>query len=181
MTHGLARALFAIAAVAAAGAILVAATFALTPKPVPGVDEGRVALVRFDALRADVPLRLTVAGLSILAPAPALGGSARNRTADLPLYVLRRADTVRAFIGFDPRTGCRLEDWGREKQAEARWTGVPPSLARDVCHGTIYDMDGRPIAGPGPYYLDELVLGVRLGIVYADATKVVPRRIAYAR
>lgn len=181
MTHGLARSFFATTAVATACAILVALTLALTPKPVPGVEEGRVALTRFDALAVDVPVPLTVPGLSVLAPPPALGGSARNRTADLPLYLVRRADTVRAFIGFDPRTGCRLEYWGPEKQAEAHWVGVPPSLAHDVCHGTIYDIDGRPIAGPGPYYLDELVINVGRGIVFADATKRVPRRVAYTR
>jgi hypothetical protein len=44
----------------------------------------------------------------------------------------------------------------------------------DVCHGSLYDVEGQHIGGPSPWGLDELVLSVRGGIVYADRRKVLP-------
>jgi Rieske Fe-S protein len=43
-----------------------------------------------------------------------------------------------------------------------------------MCHGSIYDFDGEHIGGPSPWSLDELILTVRDGRVYARTDEVIP-------
>lgn len=81
-----------------------------------------------------------------------LGG---GRAPSPVLYVVRDNDgSIRAFIGVDPRNGCEL-----------RWL---PSYGQfeDRCHASIYDRDGRHIAGPGPWDLNEAVIDIRNGAIY---------------
>jgi Rieske Fe-S protein len=92
------------------------------------------------------------------------GVARASKTAGLPVYVTRSADEVHAFIGVDPRNGCALE-----------YLQSGPVL-HDVCHGSIYDLKGQRVGGPSPFSLDELVITIHNGLIYADATKVIPGR-----
>jgi hypothetical protein len=90
----------------------------------------------------------------------------------MPVFVVRDADDgVRAFLGVDPRTGCELEANSVAGFADAR-------AFVDVCHGTAYDLSGRPTSGPGAWFLDQLVLHVREGIIYAETRDVVAGPLA---
>jgi hypothetical protein len=176
-----ARLFFALAAVAAAGVIVLAVAFALGPnaRPGPGADE--VALVRVEDLRLNEVTHLTVkelSGLDRLANSERERGhmtlwGPRSRPAGMPVFLVRADNGVRAFLGVDPRTGCELEDriHGRAVVGDA-------FAFVDVCHGTGYDMSGRPTRGPGMWFLDELVLHIRSGIVYAAPHEVIAGGVA---
>jgi Rieske Fe-S protein len=47
-------------------------------------------------------------------------------------------------------------------------------MLHDVCHGSIYDFAGQHVGGPSPWSLDELVLTVKGGRVYARTDAVIP-------
>jgi nitrite reductase/ring-hydroxylating ferredoxin subunit len=169
-----ARLFFVSSATAAAGAILLAVVFALGPTTAPSPRTEEIALVRLETLRPNTVVRLTVkelAGLDALANAErerahqSLWGP-RSRPAGMPVFVVRVGDGVHAFLGVDPRTGCELDDKTGERGA------TPAAAFVDRCHGTAYDLTGRPTRGPGLWFLDELVLQVRGGVVYA-----VPHRV----
>jgi hypothetical protein len=58
-------------------------------------------------------------------------------------------------------------------------SGLDEAVAfMDSCHGTVYDLRGRPTSGPGMWFLDELVLHVRSGVVYAERHKVIAGGVA---
>jgi Rieske Fe-S protein len=49
-------------------------------------------------------------------------------------------------------------------------------MLHDTCHGSIYNFAGERIGGPSPWTLDELVVTVRDGRVYASTSAVIPGR-----
>ncbi len=81
----------------------------------------------------------------------------------VPLLLVRdSADTIRAFIGEDPRNGCVLVS--------------RTDLLRgfyDPCHGSIYDRKGRVVGGPSPWDLNEWAVEVRDGKVFVDPSKII--------
>jgi len=176
----MARVFFALSALAAAGVIAVAIGHAVGPTARPGSDVGEVGLLRLEALRANEVVHLTVkelSGLDRLANAARQRGhmtlwGPRSRSAGMPIFLVRGSDGVRAFLGVDPRTGCELSD-GTVGSA----VGTPAAFV-DVCHGTTYDLGGRPTRGPGIWSLDELVLHVRHGVVYAEPHRVIAAVVA---
>jgi hypothetical protein len=161
--------------------MVVAVAVTLGPTRPPGKSADDVGLIRLEALRTDQVTRLVLkefSGLDRLANAERERGhmtlwGPRARPAGMPVLVVRgRADDVHAFLGVDPRTGCELED-------KAHGSGAVGAVAfQDVCHGTSYDVSGRPTSGPGMWFLDELVLQVRAGIVYAERHKVIAGGVA---
>lgn len=180
MSRRLARFFFVSAATVAAGAIFVAVASVLGPATPPGQSSDDIALVHLDALQPNVVVRLTVkelSGLDRLANAEREREhrtlwTPRSRPQGMPVLVVGGHDRVRAFLGVDPRTGCALED-------KTGGRGVIDEVAFvDVCHGTAYDLSGRPTRGPGMWLLDELVLHVRAGIVYAEQHKVIAGGVA---
>jgi nitrite reductase/ring-hydroxylating ferredoxin subunit len=175
-----ARLFFALSATAAASVIVVAVAFALGPSAQPGQSVDEIALVRVERLRPNEVVRLNVkelSGLDRLANAErekahmALWGP-RSRPDGMPIFLVSARDGVHAFLGVDPRTGCDLEDKTGGGAAVDQDTFV------DVCHGTVYDLSGRPTRGPGLWFLDELVLYVRAGVVYAEPHSVVAGGLA---
>jgi len=175
-----ARLFFVVSALAAVSVTAVAVAFMLGPTPLPGqLDE--IGLVRVETLGPNKIVRLTVkelSGLDRIANAERERGhmslwGPRSRPAGMPIFVVRRGDdTVQAFLGVDPRTGCELED-------RTYGSGAADANAfMDTCHGTAYDLGGRPTSGPGMWFLDKLVLHVRSGIVYAERHNVVAGRVA---
>jgi hypothetical protein len=96
-------------------------------------------------------------------------GARTPREGDLAVYVVKTDGAVRAFIGLDPRNGCDL------KLETAGVALADSAIAfHDVCHGSIYNIEGRILGGPTPWNLDELVISVRDGVVYADRRNVIP-------
>jgi hypothetical protein len=152
----------------------------LGPSAQPGgTDE--IGLVRLEILRPNEVVRLTVkelSGLDRLANAERERGhmtlwGPRSRPAGMPIFLVRaEGDGVHAFLGVDPRTGCELEDKTGGSGSDSANAFV------DTCHGTAYDRAGRPRSGPGMWSLDELVLRVRDGIVYALPHKVIAGGVA---
>jgi nitrite reductase/ring-hydroxylating ferredoxin subunit len=165
--------------VATLAVIIVAVAFALGPQTPPNRPPGEIALVGLGTLGSSRVVRVTVkelVGLDGLADAERRGRGQltitppRTHPQGMPVFVVRAHDGVRAFLGVDPRTGCALEN------KSARFSDAVAFV--DVCHGTGYDLDGRPTRGPGMWSLDELVLQVRAGVVYAVVGKVVAGGVA---
>jgi hypothetical protein len=180
MSRRLARLFFISSATALASALLVAVAFTLGPQTLPGRSPDEVALIRLEALQSNVVVRLEVkelSGLDRLANAErerkhmTLWGP-RSRPQGMPVFLINLGDGVRAFLGVDPRTGCELED----KTGGHRFIDAVAFI--DVCHGTAYDLSGRPTRGPGMWFLDELVLHVRAGVVYAETRHIVAGGVA---
>lgn len=181
MSRQAARVFFGMS-VALAGTILVAAaTLTLGSSARPDLDADELALVKTDAVRADHPLKIdapVLSGLDRLANARREGRERslwgpRSRPQGMPIFVVRSADGIRAFLGVDPRTGCAL-------LARTVDAGSVDAVAfQDTCHGTTYDVSGRPKGGPGAWSLDELVLHVRGGVVYAETHTVIAGALAY--
>jgi Rieske Fe-S protein len=175
-----ARLFFVVSALAAVSVTAVAVVFMLGPTPLPGqLDE--IGLDRLETLGPNKIVRLTVkelSGLDRIANAERERGhmslwGPRSRPAGMPIFVVRRGDdAVQAFLGVDPRTGCELED-------RTYGSGAADANAfMDTCHGTAYDLGGRPTSGPGVWFLDKLVLHVRSGIVYAERHNVIAGGVA---
>jgi Rieske Fe-S protein len=173
-----ARILFATSAAAALGMAVVAVAFALGPQSPPRLSPDEIALVGLEELGSKTVVHLTVkelVGLDRLADAERRAGGwstlapPRTHPQGMPVFVVR-LDRVRAFLGVDPRTGCALEN------KSARFSDAVAFV--DVCHGTAYDLDGRPTRGPGMWLLDELVLQIRDGVVYAQTRRVVAGGVA---
>ncbi|HYK96784.1 MAG TPA: hypothetical protein VEU77_00180 [Candidatus Acidoferrales bacterium] len=169
------RAMFAVA-VLLASAFAVAATVAML-SPRQATRPAAIALSSLAALPDGTPVRVTSSFLSGLDLKAARArqtdfGKPRGVVKELPVFLVRHGDEVRAFIGVDPRSGCDI------KYFTARalpWGSFPPMLY-DVCHGSNYDFFGQKTGGPTPWNLDELVLTIRDGVVYADTTHVIPGR-----
>ena len=174
-----ARLVFAVSGATAATVMLIAVVFVLGPTTKPDQSD-EVGLVRLETLRPNQVVRVSVkelVGLDRVANAERERGhmtlwGPRSRPAGMPVFVVRGTDDgVHAFLGVDPRTGCELEDKTVSGVADAR-------AFVDVCHGTAYDLSGRPTSGPGMWFLDELVLHVRGGVVYAEAHNVIAGGVA---
>jgi hypothetical protein len=98
------------------------------------------------------------------------GAQRLNTVKALPVYLVRDGDDVRGFIGVDPRNRCEIE----LLPARTLPWGSFPTMLHDVCHGSIYDFAGQHVGGPSPWSLDELVLTVKGGRVYARTDAVIP-------
>lgn len=159
--------------VVAAPVVFVAMTFALLRPP------GRTdtAIASMSALSA-TPTFLVLkdlAGLDALAydrraqqGLPVMGRASIGP--DLPVWILRIGDNVRAFIARDPRSGCPLRLFTPPSTELSAAPGV--AVFYDGCHGSLYDDRGRPVGGPSPYYLDQLVLTIKDNAVYASSSDV---------
>jgi len=103
----------------------------------------------------------------------AMGCPASTPVRMVPVFVVRdSADTIRAFIGEDPRDGCAIE-WRPEFQA-----GVFRGLFHDVCHGSLYNRQGQVVGGPSPWDLNEWTVEVRDGKVFIDPSKIITGPLA---
>jgi hypothetical protein len=164
--------------VALAAALSVAVVAAvLTTQQI--VRQPSVPIASLASLPQGTPVRVTsteLVGLDIKAARLRGGGwngAQRLNTAKaLPVYLVRDGDDVRGFIGVDPRNRCEIELLTTRTQ---QW-GSFPAMLHDVCHGSIYNFAGEHIGGPSPWSLDELVVTVRDGRVYASTSAVIPGR-----
>jgi nitrite reductase/ring-hydroxylating ferredoxin subunit len=95
---------------------------------------------------------------------PTLGCSPSTPVQMVPLFLVRdSADAIRAFIGEDPRNGCRL-----------LWrTDVQGGVFYDPCHGSLYNRQGRVVGGPSPWDLNAWAVEVKGGKVFVDPTKII--------
>ena len=183
--HRGARVSFVASAALAIAVLGTSAFAALTPKPVPIGDPARIAIAKLSTLKEREPQYVLASGLNRLkaearkirstaGPYPPMS-AAVTLEGDLGLYLVRYDGIVRAFIAADPRNGCRLNvDHPGMRLADG-------GLAfHDVCHGSLYDVNGEHIGGPSPWNLDELLVSVRDGIVYVDRKVVIAgRRVLY--
>ena len=179
MTRSLLRRGFGLVLALGVGLFVVMAFAALTPKPVPILDARDEAVAKIAEIDGE-PVFVAAPDLTGLAHKAwdlrAAAGPGRPMGApkitQLPIYLVRDGDGVRAFIGIDPRNGCRLAlDHIRTSPNSALVT-----IFHDVCHGSLYDLSGAHIGGPSPWALDELVASVRQGVVYIDRKSVIPGR-----
>lgn len=151
-------------ALAVAAALFLAVAAGLTAlRPLGPAEE--VALVRAEAV-TDTPLLIERADLE------GLSGIARTKrgppgtnpasVAARGVYVVRDdVGEIRVFVARDPRNGCELE-----------WTEWFGWKFHDVCHGSLYDRNGEPVGGPGPWSLDEAIVTIRGGVVYVSTRDV---------
>lgn len=81
----------------------------------------------------------------------------------VPLFLVRdSADAIRAFIGQDPRNGCKL-----------LWrTDVQGGVFYDPCHGSLYNRQGRVVGGPSPWNLNAWAVEVIDGKVVVDPSRI---------
>ena len=70
-----------------------------------------------------------------------------------PVLVIRTADEVRAFSAICSHLQCVVAYSSERKQIEC------------PCHGGVYAIDGRNLAGPPPRPLDELTVTIDEGFV----------------
>jgi nitrite reductase/ring-hydroxylating ferredoxin subunit len=95
---------------------------------------------------------------------PTMGCPLSTPVRMVPLLLVRdSADTIRAFIGEDPRNGCVL----------VSRTDLLHGVFYDPCHGSIYDRQGRVVGGPSPWDLNEWAVEVRDGKVFVDPSKII--------
>ena len=98
------------------------------------------------------------------AAGPTMGCPRSTPVRTVPVLLVRdSADTIRAFIGEDPRNGCALE-WRPEVQG---------GVFHDVCHGSLYDRQGHVAGGPSPWNLNEWAVDLRDGKVFVDPSKII--------
>ena len=134
-----------------------------------------VAIASLNALPQGTPVRVSstfLSGLDLKAARirNTSFGKPRGSVKDLPVFLVRDGDEVRGFIGIDPRDGCDIDIIRQETSS----FGSFQVLFRDVCHGSLYDFSGRRAGGPSPWSMDEVVITVRGGKVYAATDKVIP-------
>lgn len=172
--------------------LAMASLVALLPKPVGITGAHDIAIGNLDALPDGVPHEIVVPelrGLDVVArqlrrsalgttPGVPVMGTRATREGDLHVFLVRDDGNVRGFIGLDPRNSCPLDVMKVTKDSR-----VPPSITvfHDVCHGSLYDVNGNHYGGPSPWTLDQLVLSVRNGVVYADLHDVIAGRYIYPR
>jgi hypothetical protein len=178
--RGAARVTFVAALVLGVAVLCAAAFAALTPKPVAITPEHEVAIAKLANLTDRAPQAFVVPELKGLdnharvlrnrGPYQAMGGRT-PRAGDLEVFLVKIDDQVRGFIALDPRNSCRL-------LIETPGAKPDGTLAfHDSCHGSLYDVNGERIGGPSPWALDQLVVSVRDGRVYAETNKVLPGRL----
>jgi Rieske Fe-S protein len=172
------RLVFLAGSALAAVALVTAIAFVLTPHAVAPAVEHQVELAQLDQLQDDHPVMVTrsvLLGLEREARRLRHGGwlspqSLASRAAGLPVWVVRHGALVDAFIALDPRTGCDLE-----VRTVPQGTYQPSVVAfHDVCHGSLYRLDGQHFGGPSPWTLDRLVVRIERGAVYAEVGQVIP-------
>jgi Rieske Fe-S protein len=154
--------------------VFAAVTFILL-RP-PGRSDSAIATVNALSATPTFLVLRDLAGLDALAHSrreqqgiPVMGRASIGP--DLPVWIFRVGDDVRAFIARDPRNGCPLELYPAGPSMQH--TAVAGfALFHDTCHGSLYDDRGRPVGGPSPFYLDQLLLTIKDGAVYASATDV---------
>ena len=176
MTRHVARVVLAVGIILTS--VLATAVFVavLSPRtPGEAARPASVALASFDSLPQGVPVRVTsafLAGLDLKAARmrDTNFGKPRGAVKALPVFLVRDGEEVRGFIGIDPRNGCDIE----LLPARTLPWGSFPTMLHDVCHGSIYNFFGQRIGGPSPWSLDEVVITVRGGKVYAATDKVIP-------
>ncbi len=178
MTRATGRAILATGAALAAAMSLVVVTAVLTPHQQRETIVAIVPIAKFDTLPQGTPVRVTssaLVGLDLKAQRLRSTGSfgrPRGTVDPLPVFLVRDGDDVRAFIGIDPRNGCDVQLFAARSLP---WGSFPP-MFEDMCHGSIYNFSGERIGGPSPWTLDELVVTIRDGRVYASTSAVIPGR-----
>jgi len=175
VTRSAGRAVVATGVALAAALSLGVVAAVLTPQQM--VRPPSVPIASLASLPQGTPVRVTsteLAGLDLKAERLRSWSFGRPRgTANaLPVFLVRDGEHVRAFIGVDPRNGCAIEFL----TARTLPWGSFPSMLHDTCHGSIYNFAGERIGGPSPWTLDELVVTVRDGRVYASTSAVIPGR-----
>jgi cytochrome b6-f complex iron-sulfur subunit len=70
-----------------------------------------------------------------------------------PVLIIRTADEVRAFSAICTHLQCVVAYSPERKQIEC------------PCHGGVYSIDGRNLAGPPPRPLEELVVTIDEGVI----------------
>ena len=180
MSHRGPRLLFVAACLVSGVLAVLFVAAALQPKPVPIVVEREIVIAPVAALRDGVPDLVSITdlkGLDAVArrlrSTPYIPMSRSVRPGDLPVYIVKEDGSIRAFIAIDPRNGCDL----RYEDATTKPWGRFPAGFHDICHGSFYDLDGNLLGGPSPWAMDELVVTVREGKVYADRSAVLPGRL----
>lgn len=179
------RALFAAGAALATAAVGVAVLVTLMPQSASPFVPPDVAVAKVSALPENIPTEVWSKDLVPLEDRArelrsrnfAFAMMGRPKVDALPIFLIRSDGTVRAFIGLDPRNGCRLDTITDQR-------GTYQSAVRvfhDICHGSLYDFSGEHYGGPSPWTLDQLVVSVRDGIVYVDRTAVLPGRLVAQR
>jgi Rieske Fe-S protein len=169
MTRYGARTLFGLGVVSVVVVFAAVGAAALTPKSAARIEGTVIGLVSLARLREGIPAFVTMhddVGLDTKARnlrsqgrVHPMAGWAHQE--ELPIWVVKSGSSVRAFIAIDPRNGCNLNV-------------ITGTLFHDVCHGSIYTLAGEHAGGPSPWTLDELVVSIRGGIVYADRHAVLP-------
>ena len=180
MTRQGARILFGLGVVSAIAVFAAVGAAALTPKSGARIEAPDVGIVNVASLRDGVPVLVTMhddVGLDVKARdlrsrgLYTMGG--RAHMDELPIWVVKSGSSVRAFIAIDPRNGCSLELLSPATVVIA----AGASAFHDVCHGSIYGIAGEHLGGPSPWTLDELMVSVRDGIVFADRHAVLPGQL----
>jgi nitrite reductase/ring-hydroxylating ferredoxin subunit len=97
--------------------------------------------------------------------APTMGCPLSVPVRMVPLFLIRDSgNTIRAFVGEDPRNGCKL-----------LWrTDIHDGAFFDSCHGSFYNRDGRVIGGPSPWNLNEWAVEVTDDTVFVDPARIIP-------
>lgn len=158
--------------------VTLAATFAVIAALTPAGPPAEIPIARAETV-TDAPRLLRVPELRDLS---AIARQGRWRTG-MPwgdttrldargLYLARdEGGAVRAFLAADPRNGCAL-DWIRVAMSTGPSGATYEQRFHDVCHGSLYDRNGTPAGGPGPWALDEAVISVRDGVVFVRTREV---------
>lgn len=177
MTRHTARVMFALGIVLSSGLATAAFIAVLSPHdPGEAARPAAVPIASLDALPQGKPVRVTstfLAGLDLKAARirNTSFGKPRGSVKDLPVFLVRDGDEVRGFIGIDPRNGCDIDVIRQQNSRDSF-----QDLFHDICHGALYDFSGNHAGGPSPWSMDELVITVRDGRVYAATDKVIAGR-----
>lgn len=113
---------------------------------------------------ADRLLQRARTGRPCTATAPTMGCPPFTPIREVQVFVVRdSSDRIRAFIGEDPRNGCKFL-WRTDVQA---------GVFYDPCHGSLYDRQGHVVGGPSPWNLNEWAVEVRNDRVLVDPSKTI--------
>ena len=166
-------ALVAAACVVTAGAVLAFVLIAGGPtETIPPQEVGQASDVSGTPIAssvrardgADRLLQRERTGRPCSGAQPDLGCPLSTPVRMVPLFLVRdSAGSIRAFIGEDPRNGCKLQ-WR---------TDVGSGVFYDPCHGSLYDRQGRVVGGPSPWNLNEWAVGISDGTVSVDPSGII--------